>query len=301
MYKLKLLLLLLFLSCSNKKTFEKQIRISPKTVEYDHGHMSTFTLKKYYFHGTDSANLILQKITSFYTKNQIATESELITTSETQKGWKSFYDYKDSLLVQKRTVDAKKDSTKILYWYNDKNQVVKREHYTFRKRLRQAFIQKSRNLNSSIITEEDFEQNRTWDKISEIKFSYDSLGRKTEYYAPDLHWGNQNKYRWFYDKVGNMIKKESWSHDELIWTEHYSYKNNEYSYVRTWHDRAYQKDLKYIVYTNDAGAKTKTLTMRNGIIQNKSTFEYDEHGLLKKETVFGANDEVLITYIIKME
>jgi hypothetical protein len=296
-----IIIFLIFISCSNKKKFEKPIRISPSIVEFEKNRISKITLKTYYFHGKDSSELNLQKITEYYSENQIATESHLLTSSETQKGWKSFYDYKDSLLVQKRTINKEKDSTKVLYFYNSKNQLVKREHFSFKKRLLPEFIEKSMNMRNCIITEKDYEKNRTWDKVSGIKFTYDSIGQKTEYYAPDLHWDNQNKYKWFYDKVGDLIKKESWNNEELIWSENYSYKNNEYSYNRIWNEKEYQKDLKFIVFKNGKGEKIKELTLRNENIQNKRTFEYYDNGMLKKKIVFDENNEPLITYIFKKE
>ena len=302
MNRLIIIIFLIFISCSNKKKFEKPIRISPSIVEFEKNKIPKITLKKYYFHGKDSSELNLQEITEFYSENQIATESHLLTSSETQKDWKSFYDYNNSLLVQKRTINVKNDSTKVLYFYNSKNQLVKRKHFTFKKRLSPQFIEKSMNMSNCIITEKDYEKNRTWDKLSEIEFKYDSIGRKTEYYAPNLHWDSQNRYKWFYDKDGNIITEESWDNEELIWTENYSYGNNEYSYNRIWNDDIeYQKDLKFIVFKNEKGEIIKELTLRNENIQNKRTFKYYDNGMLKKKTVFGENNEPLITYIIKKE
>ena len=301
MNKLTIILFLIFISCSNKKKFEKPIRISPSIVEFEKNRIPKITLKTYYFHGKDSSELNLQKITEFYSENQIATESHLLTSSETQKGWKSFYDYKDSLLVQKRTINQKKDSTKVLYYYNRKNQLIKREHFTFKKRLRPEFIEKSMNMSNCIITEKDYEENRTWDKISEIEFKYDSIGQKIEYYSPNLHWDSQNRYKWFYDEKGNIETKQSWNKEELIWTENYLYKNNEFSYTRIWNDKDYQKDLRFIVFKNKKGERIKELTLRNENIQNKRTFKYYNNGMLKKKTVFDENNEPLITYIYKKE
>ena len=297
MNKLTIIILLFFISCSNEQKFEKPIRISPPIIEFDKERISEFTIKKYWFQGKDSSDLNLEKITKFYSKNQIASESHLLTSSATQKGKKIYYDYKDSLLIQKRTVNEKKDSTKVIYFYNNKNQLVKRKHFTFKKRLRPEIIEKSMNMNHCIITEKDYEKSRTWDKISEINFIYDSIGRKTEYYAPKLHWDSQNKYKWFYNKKGNIETKQSWDNEELIWTENYSYKNGEFSYIRVWKDKDYQKSLKFIVYNNKKGEKIKEITLKNGNIQNKRTFEYYENGVLKKKTVYSENNEPLITSI----
>lgn len=302
MNKLTIIIFLIFISCSNKKKFEKPIRISPSKVEFEKNRVPKITLKTYYFHGKDSSDLNLQKITEFYSENQIATESHLLTSSETQKGWKSFYDYKDSLLVQKRTVNAKKDSTKVIYFYNNQDQLIRREHYTFKKRIRPEIIEKQRESIDWIINETDYEENRSWDKISEINFSYDSIGRRIQYNAPDLHWDRQNRYKWFYDKIGNIIRKESWNDEELIWTENYSHKNNEYSYNRIWNDdKDYQKSLKFIVFKNKKGEKIKELILKNGNIQNNRIFEYYDNGMLKKKIVFGENNEPLTTYMIKKE
>ena len=179
--------------------------------------------------------------------------------------------------------------------------MVKREHFIFKKRIRPEIIEKQREATDWIISETDYEENRSWDKISEIDFFYDSIGRKTQYYAPDLHWDNQNKYKWLYDEKGNIKIKESWNHNELIWTENYTYENNEYSYTRTWNDKEYQIKLKFLVFTNEKGEKIKELTLRNENIQNKRTFEYYDNGMLKKKIVFDENNEPLITYIFKKE
>jgi hypothetical protein len=233
----------------------------------------------------------------FYSENQLATESQLLTSSNTEKGREIFYDYRGSLLVQKRTVNEKKDSTKIIYFYNSKNQLVKREHFTFKKRLRPEIIEKQMESTDWILSDNDYEENRSWDKISEIHFAYDSIGRKTEYYAPDLHWDKQNRYKWFYNEDGNVAIKQSWNNEDLIWTENYTYTNNGFSYTRTWNNKDYQNDLKFIVFKNTSGEKIKELTLKNENIQNKRTFEYYDNGMLKRKIVYGENNEPLVTYI----
>lgn len=299
MNRIIIIILVILTSCSDKKEFEKHIRISPPIIKFDKERIPKITLKEYYFHGKDSTELNLQKISKFHKENQIASESDLLTSPNTKKGRKHFYDYKDTLLVQKRTVNAMKDSTKVVYFYNDKNQLVKREHYSFKKRISPEVIEKHRKSTDILLSKIDFDENRSWDKYSEINFVYDSLGQKTEYYAPDLHWDNQNKYKWFYDENGNISIKQSWSHNELIWTENYSYEDNEYSFTRTWNDKDYQNDLKFIVFKNENGEKIKELTLRNEIIQNKRTFEYYDNGMLKRKIVYGENNEPLITYIYR--
>ncbi len=299
MNRIIIIFLVIFTSCSDKKEIKKSILISPPTIEFDKERIPKITLKEYYFYGKDSSELNLQKITEFYSENEIASESHLLTSSNTEKGRKVFYDYKDSLLVQKRTVNKKKDSTKVIYFYNNENQLIKRKHFTFKQRVRPEIIEKQMESTDWIISESDYEENRSWDKISEIDFSYDSIGRKTEYYAPNLHWDSQNKYKWFYDKKGNIEIKQSWNNEKLIWTENYSYENNELSFTRIWNDKDYQKDLKFIVYKNANGEKIKELTLKNGNIQNKRTFEYYNNGMLKKKIVYGENNEPLITYIYK--
>ncbi len=299
MNRIVIILLVIFSSCSDKKEFEKPIRISPPIVEFDKELIPKITLEEYYFHGVDSSQLSLQKITEFYSDNQIASESHLLTSSNTEKGRKIFYDYKDSLLVQKRTINEKNDSTKVVYFYNNKNQLVEREHYTFKKRLRPEIIEKQKESADWLISETDYEENRSWDKISEIEFSYDSIGRKIQYYAPNLHWDNQNKYKWLYDEKGNIQTKQSLNNDELLWTEHYTYDDNEIHYTRIWNNKDFQKDLEFLIFMNKNGQKIKEITLKNGNVQNKRTFEHYANGMLKKKIVYGENDEPLTTYIYK--
>ncbi|WP_438422837.1 hypothetical protein [Aquimarina macrocephali] len=298
MNRIIIIFLVIFTNCSDKKEFEKPIRISPPIIEFDKGRIPKITLKEYYFHGKDSSNLNLQKITEFYSDNQIASESHLLTSSNTEKGRKIFYDYKDSLLVQKRTVNEKKDSTKVVYFYNNENQLVKRKHFTFKKRLRPEIIEKQKESTDLIINEGDYEKNRSWDKISEIDFLYDSIGRKIQYYAPNLYWDSQNKYKWIYGEKGNIKIKQSWNHNELIWTENYSYEKNNFSYTRTWSNEDYQKELKFYVHKNKLGQKVKEITIKNDSIQHsEKTYEYYKNGIIKRKVVYGENDKRLMTYI----
>ena len=160
MNRILIIILVIFTSCSNKHEFQKPIRVSPSVIEFEKEKIPEFTIKEYWFQGNDSSDLNLQKIIKFYSKNQIAFESHLLTSSFTQKGKKIFYDYKDSLLVQKRTVNEKKDSTKVIYFYNNKKQLVKREHFTFEKRLCPEIIENQKESTDWIIREEDYEKNR---------------------------------------------------------------------------------------------------------------------------------------------
>ncbi|PIQ19305.1 MAG: hypothetical protein COW66_01630 [Flavobacteriaceae bacterium CG18_big_fil_WC_8_21_14_2_50_34_36] len=300
-FKMKklILLLLFFSSCLNEKETKTPERISPPTIEYNKDLKPKIIVEEFYFHGADSSELNLQRVIEYYSKKRIATESHLLTSSTTQEGLIYFYDYQDTTLVQKRTVDKRGDSTKVTFDYNETNQLIKREHFTFTRRLRPEIIEKQKESADWLISESDYEENRSWDKISEIEFSYDSIGRKIKYYAPNLHWDNQNKYKWLYDEEGNIQMKQSWNNDELIWTEHYTYDNNEVHYTRVWKDKDFQKDLEFLIFMNKNGQKIKELTLKNGNVQNKRTFEYYANGMLKKKIVYGENDEPLTTYIYK--
>ena len=288
------------MSCSSKKKFEKQVEIIPPIIEFDKERNPIFTIKEYYFHGKDSSKLNLQKISKFYSEKEIASESHLLTSTNTETGRKIFYDYKDTLLVQTRTINSKKDSTKTIYFYNSKNQLVKQEHFYFKKKLRPEIIEKMKNSNDISFGEKDFEKERSWDKSSEIYFSYDSIGQKIEYYAPKFHWDNQNKYKWFYDNEGNITTKQSWNHNELIWTESYSYEKNDYSFTRVWNNEDYQKEFKFYVFKNKFGQKIKEITIKNDSIQvSKKTYQYYRNGMKKRKDIYGENNERLTTYIYK--
>jgi hypothetical protein len=300
MNRIIIIFLLIFTSCSDKKELEKPIRISPPIIEFDKERIPKITFKEYSFHGNDSSELNLLKQTEFYSEIQIASESHLSTSSYTRKDRKFFYDYKDSILVQKRTVNEKRDSTKVVYFYNNEQQLVKSEHYTFKKRLRPEIIEKRIESTDWIISETDYEKNKSWDKISEINFSYDSIGRKIQYYAPNLHWDNQNKYKWFYDEKGNISIKQSWNHNELIWTENYTHANNEYSFTRNWNNENTQKEFKFYVYKNPIGQKIKEVAIKNDSIQHgKTTYEYFKNGMLKRKVIYGKNNKRRTTYIYK--
>ena len=157
-----------------------------------------------------------------------------------------YYDYKDSLLVQKRVSKnlMGKDSSVFIMTYNDNGKCIKEIEYNYKKRIRSDVDKGLGRPGGCIITDEDFESEASWAIRDIVHYTYDSLGRKTESYAPDIHPNGQNRYTWLYNEIGQIDEYRSYDHEELIWIEKYSYLDSVYFFTRTWYD--YEGNPKHL-------------------------------------------------------
>jgi len=213
-----------------------------------------------------------------------------------------YYFYKDTLLTKRTSIDDKGDSTKILYYYNYKNQLIEQEHYTFERRIK-------KNVKWDVLSDEDFEEERTWLKISVIKYSYDERGNKILFDATKLHHTSQNKYTWVYDSLGRVIKHYSFDKKLLIWLEEFTYFDDGYTLTRTWYDnQGNPKHLKekwdytpqytsrYIL--NERGYVIERIVINEkGEKTNEEKTIYNSKGNIEKFTSYDKNGKPEITHI----
>lgn len=296
-----IIFIFLLISCSQKETVFKTNRIEPPIIEFDKNLNVSFDGKEYFYYNTDSSKRNLLKTTEYYSKDKLATETHNLTSSETQKGTKFHYDYKDSLLVQLRSIDVNNDSSKVLYFYDEKKQLARREHYNFKKRLLPETIEKFKKTSDLLLSDDDYEEKRTWDKISEIHFKYDLSGKKIEYNAPDLHWDRQNRYTWSYNENGKILTHKSFDKNRLIWTENYTYNNEGYKFVRKWDQESENKThYEYHFRITNKGREIEKLRIENGIkLKTKTISKFNEMGLISKIENYNDNNELLLTHVFE--
>jgi YD repeat-containing protein len=265
------------------------------------------------YSGVDSLNKKLVSEEFYNSKGQLTSyyymdykESSFVGNSDS----KYFIFYQDTLLVLSTSIDEDKDSSKTIYYYNAAGQKIKEEHFNYKRRLKKDSDKGLRRPGGCIVTEKDYEKNKTWEKTSEINFQYDSNGNKILYDATKLHFSSQNKYTWKYDEQNRIVEHSSYDDTRLIWTEQFEYFNQGYKFTRTWFDYdGTPKQLKeksweywpqytftYKLSTNGQVIEEKVMTEK-GELTSSETTHYNSSGKIIKKTNFDSKGQPDITHI----
>jgi len=266
------------------------------------------------FSGTDSLNKHIAITQTFNKSGQLILETYKNykrNSSEGRSDGTYYYYYKDTLLIKRMFVDEKKDTSKMICYYNNENQLIKEEHFNCEKKIRKDVDKGLGRLGGCVVLEEDFEKFRTWEKISEINYSYDKLGRKILYDATKLHFDSQNRYTWIYDDKGRIQKYNSYNNDRLIWIEDYTYTSDDYNFARIWYENGEPTKRKYwekeepTIFTftyllNKKGNILKEIvtTNKNEIISGEIT-DYDSKDRVSKIVYLNTKDEIEMTHIFE--
>jgi hypothetical protein len=322
MTRILYILAILMISCSSTKKISSSIKwITPPIVEFDKNLDTILTCYVYQYAGLDSISKSISKIVKYDSKNRILSEQYQGFKESSYDGTANvidFYDYKNELLIQERTVYTDNstpsfrqlDSAKTVFYYDNLNKLVKRQHYDFKRRLKPDVDKGLGRPGGCIIEEEDYEKESTWDITSEIFFKYDSLDRKTEYYAPKIHWGNQNRYTWSYYDNGKINEYRSYDHDRLIWIEKFSYTDTSYQFIRTWYDYEgnpehlkeksweYTPQITLISRLDNKGRVIEeTKVNEKGEYLNSTITEYNKLGYVVKEVRYNKDKQPEMTHI----
>lgn len=318
------LLTILLISCSSIKndidekpeisTIEKDsLRVTPPLVDYDNGLDITNRCNVYQYIQKDSLNKNIAKKIEYYSNGKIAKDkytgyktSTYISNSDATY----LYDYKDGLKIQKRMIKDNKVLSKTILHYNKKSQLIKEVRYNLERRMRSDVYKGITSPDGCIVTDEDYEKKPSWKIESIIHYQYDSSGRKTEYYAPSVHWSSQNRYTWTYNNYGKILEYRSYEHDRLIWVQKYSYSDTNYQYTLTWYDREGQpKHLKekkheytpqkthYFKLDKNGSVIEESVTTEKNEILNRTTTQYNEDGLIAKVVRYNKENNPEVTHL----
>lgn len=267
----------------------------------------------YQFAGTDSSHKKIALKQTFNAQWQL--------TSQTYTGYKNtavqgtsdgtyFYFYRDTLLVQRTFIDEGEDSTKALYSYNQQSQLVKTEHFTFQKRLRKNADKGLGRPGGCIVTEKDYEKERSWKQTSVINYSYNTAGQVVLYDATQLHFSSQNRYTWAYDSLGRIAKHSSFDNNRRLSADEYHYFDGGYSFVQTWYDydgnpkqlktEAWEYSPVYThTFTTDSKGRVlkEVVTTEKGETLSTETTAYNADGRISRTVYYNGKGEPEITHI----
>ncbi|WP_026450104.1 hypothetical protein [Aequorivita capsosiphonis] len=286
----KLLFLIIFISslisCQEKKSdfkitqfegTEKNGQIS-KEVKYN-----------------DNGQIKFAKLTGFKTTKYISSAD-----------FEETYFYKDTLLIKTliyypNSIDA--DSARTEYRYNNKNQLIERAQYDYKKRLK-----KTLEFGDCLIDSTDYEPQATWKLESRIEYKYDDAGRKIEYYAPETHWDSQNHYYYEYNSQDCLIKETSLNDNKLIWEKHFDYLENGYDYfynrlpitkIENKSDWPYFYKVRY-VKDNKGNILEESEKGKDGTLNYRIIREFKNNRIINEKR-YNRNNDLELTYIYDYE
>ena len=148
---------------------------------------------------TDKGNGKTNAITfnEYNEKQQLTTSTIYFESFRSGEVDKTFYYYKDSLLVLAET-------------------------FVLRKKLKPEIHKGIEGHHSCIVLPDDYERHPTWSLRKAEIFKYDSLGRKTESYCPVFLYSH-NRWEYQYDDQSKLIVSKSFDQSELLYTSKYRY------------------------------------------------------------------------------
>ncbi len=190
----------------------------------------------YYFFATDTLNPIIARVLS---NDQAGREKEVIYTSfESYVPATSliFYDSLGKKSIEYYRIDEKdlrQTLTKTLYHYNEKAQLIQSVSFDFKRRIKKDVDKGLGRPGGCIITEDDYEKQKSWALVSIWNYKYNNLGQLIEKIAPILN-STQDHYLYSYDSSGRLKEERSLEGNRLIWIENYTYSQNGYEFTRIW-------------------------------------------------------------------
>jgi hypothetical protein len=209
---------------------EKEISISYETKD---------VCSTYYFFAKDTLTPIIARVLS---NDQAGHEKEVIYTSfESHVPATSliFYDSLGKKSIEYYRIDEKgqhQTLTKTLHYYNEKAQLIQSISFDFKRRIKKDVDKGLGRPGGCIITEDDYEKQKSWALASVWNYKYDNLGRHIEKVAPVLN-STQDHYLYSYDSLGRLKEKRSLEANTIIWIENYAYHQNGYEFTRTWFEK----------------------------------------------------------------
>ncbi|MCH6233925.1 hypothetical protein [Cognataquiflexum rubidum] len=293
--------------------------IEPPLVEYEKDFETVMTCSIYQYEGWDSINKTLSQIIKYGKDFQILSkqyQGHKTTLYISSANVIEYFDYKGGRLVQERTVYTddstpsfkQLDSTKTINYFDNQNRLIKKQHFNFNNEFfpidTDEHIALPNNIN---------EKNKSiWHLSGEIFFKYDSMGRKIEFYAPEVFWDSQNRYTWSYNENGKIEEYHSYNYNKIIWIKKYTYSDEYYQYTTTWYDDfgtprhqngkswEYIHLLTSVLKLDGKGWIFEELEINEkGDTLNRTLTEYNQSGFISKKVRFSRDSNPEITHVFK--
>jgi hypothetical protein len=203
------------------------------------------------------------------------------------------YSYKDKLLIESIAC-CKSDSIKQYYYYNAKNNILKREEYKYKRHLKEDINPKDVYIYDS----ENYESEKKWKKTLEETYIYYGKGRIKDIYRPKINdYQADCRITYEYDKKGRLNKIKTYINEEPYSYDIYNYLKNSYT-ITSFKNESFNGD-------NSISKTTEIKTDRlNRIIQKteiRISVFLGEYNTYTTDITYEYNKKRLIKEIIKYE
>lgn len=229
----------------------------------------------YQFEGVDSTNKKIVLTETYNSRGLLIyqTYSDYKETYLTSMSDASYsYFYQDTLLTQMASLNMQwGDSSKSLYFYNEKHQQIKYQYYSFEKRLKENIDKGLGSTGGCLVTEEDYEKERTWELTDESIFEYDAKKRTiSELATLKSSYSMSDKSTWEYDSLDRVVKCFDFRDEQLSTLKEYTY---------------FERGFKIKTTSYDSEGKAEHLKQENDgyYPQYEDTYFLNNKGYIVKE------------------
>lgn len=230
---------LFLLGCqTNQEAFKRagSNYLLPKEREIGIKYETKDVCSTYYFHANDTLHPSIARVLSYDLEGR---EKEVIYNSfESYIPATSlvFYDNLGKKSTEYHRIDEKgkrQALTKTLYYYDEKAQLIQSVSFDFKRSIKKDVHKGLGRQDGCLITDDDYEKQKSWALVSVWNYKYDNLGRLIEKIASELN-STQDRYLYSYDAMGRLKEERSLDGDRIIWIENYTYRKNGYEFTRIW-------------------------------------------------------------------
>lgn len=261
----------------------------------------------YQFEKKDSLNGHISKIVKF-NENGLKIYEELndFKTSSVDgvEDYVEHYFYRDTLIIKSETTYRNSDEKRLkINYYNKNNLLETQEFKSFERRIRKD-VKKGFGIGDCIITEDDYEKTPSWETVSKIHYSYNFKNQRIEYYAPDIHWSSQNRYKYEYDNEGRKSKIISLENNIVLYEESISYKDGLEEHNLVWMKNKDFEPHHYFISTIKNSTNNRVEIRQNnadGTLEYIIIKSYDSNNQIISEKRFDSDGNLEITYVYQYQ
>ena len=211
------------------------------------------------------------EINEYNEKNRLIISTSYYETFQRGEVKKSFYYYKDSLLVRTESFD-------------------------FKRRIKSDVDKRNGQPGGCIVTSEDYEKERTWEINRIVLYEYNNNKKKTLSYSP-IFKNYHNRYEYQYDTNGNLTVEKSLDESKLLYTINYQYQLNQTISDFQWDDEDGGGTKRIKIFDNNGN-----LIKESTIQEDKEwidVYKYNIEGILVRFIAYDSDGEINLTHIYR--
>lgn len=267
----------------------------------------------YQFSGTDSSSLKITLLIEYDEAGNIVKETYSDYRIDYKVGMADGaynYVYQEGKKTSERYTVNGRILNESDFAYSDQGQLMQEQHFEYQPQLKRRV---ANQYPIGTVGPKDYKRKRKKVLTSQMHFTYDSLGRKIEAYAPNTHWEAKNRFTWTYDSTHRITSMSTYNHDELRERKTYVYNDSGYvtntSFFKEMAaDTLVDSEMPLVVkgqlivfhtLDQDGNIVEQQAYNENGEVLYIIVSEYDERQRLMRRERFGSNLALVMTHIYR--